>query len=272
MLMKARHLNALLCFLLVLIFPSRSQLLEKKPSSETYVGEIPTRHNQNGGGIWYFVTATNVKGAKAESEIRSVRTERRSTPEDDQGPLHQGVWASYSWSNLVSDDGFYSGWERGDVLSLAFMREGRGIQTLGAQLDYTYENRDYISAMVQWGPSTRENPVAFAFLAGVTGYRTSDPSFSRVRRPRQLTPILGGSMKFFPLDRVTVDLTASMKLRSENREANGETDVADDFLHHYEMGIRLYISPSLNFKAGYGVWRLGGYDNTSVRVGLGATF
>ena len=251
---------------------SSSQFLEKKPSSETYVGEIPTRQNQNGGDIWYFVTATNVKGAKAESEIRSVRTERRSTPNDEESPLHQGVWASHSWSNLVSSDGFYSGWERGDVLSLAFMREGRGIQTLGARLDYTYENPDYISAMVQWGPSTRENPGAFAFLAGVTGYRTSDPSFSRVRRPRQLTPILGGSMKFFPLDRVTVDLTASMKLRSENREANGETDFADNFLHHYEMGIRLYISPSLNFKAGYGMWRLGGYDNTSAQVGLGATF
>ena len=252
-------------------FP-RSQLSETSPSevlektsSGTYIAEIPKEHNQSEGYVWYFVAATTGSGVVSKTEDRMVETKATTQ-------LHQGVWASHSWSNLVSDDGFYSGWERGDVLSLAFMREGRGIQTLGAQLDYTYENRDYISAMVQWGPSTRENPVAFAFLAGVTGYRTSDPSFSRVRRPRQLTPILGGSMKFFPLDRVTVDLTASMKLRSENREANGETDFADDFLHHYEMGIRLYISPSLNFKAGYGMWRLGGYDNTSAQVGLGATF
>ena len=253
-------------------FP-RKQLSESSPyatlenkSSDTYVGKIPKERTREEGYIWFFVMATTEKGLKSQSEDSVIEIKEPTTR------MHQGVWASHSWSNLVSDDGFYSGWERGDVLSLAFMREGRGIQTLGAQLDYTYENPDYISAMVQWGPSTRENPVAFAFLAGVTGYRTSDPSFSRVRRPRQLTPILGGSMKFFPLDRVTVDLTASMKLRSEVREANGESDLADDFLHHYEMGIRLYISPSLNFKAGYGMWRLGGYDNTSVRVGLGATF
>ncbi len=248
---------------------SSSQLLEKKPTSDTYEGKIPIRNIHDEGHLWYFVSANTKQGMESKSEVRSVEIVKSSNSVDIR---HQGVWASHSWSNLVSDDGFYSGWERGDVLSLAFMREGRGIQTLGAQLDYTYENRDYISAMVQWGPSTRENPVAFAFLAGVTGYRTSDPSFSRVRRPRQLTPILGGSMKFFSLDRVTVDLTASMKLRSAIGEANGESDFADDFLHHYEMGIRLYISPSLNFKAGYGMWRLGGYDNTSAQVGLGATF
>ena len=253
-------------------FP-RSQLSETSPSevlektsSGTYIAEIPNEHNQSEGYVWYFVAATTGSGVVSKTEDRMVETKEPTIQ------VHQGVWASHSWSNLVSDDGIYSGWERGDVLSLAFMREGRGFQTLGAQLDYTYENRDYISAMVQWGPSTRENPVAFAFLGGITGYRRSDTSFSRTRQPTEITPILGGSMKFFPLDRVTVDLTASMKLQSEIREANRESNFANDFLHHYEMEIRLYMSPSLNFKAGYGIWRLGGYDNTSVRVGLGATF
>ena len=80
-------------------------------------------------------------------------------------------------------------------------------------------------------------------------------------------------MRFFPLDRVALDLTGTMKLRSDDSTpADREPSFADDFLHHYEMGIRLYISPSLNLKAGYGRWRFGGYDNASVQVGLGATF
>ena len=172
----------------------------------------------------------------------------------------------------MSSDGFYSGWERGDVLSLAFLSEGKGFQTLGARLDYTYENTDYISAIVQWGPSTRENPVSFAFLAGAAGHRPSDPSFSRVRQSTQFTPLLGGSVKFYPFGRVAVDATASVRLQSENGAADRESSFIEEYLHHYEMGIRLYISPSLNLRAGYGRWRYGEYDNASVQVGLGNTF
>ena len=79
-------------------------------------------------------------------------------------------------------------------------------------------------------------------------------------------------MKFFPLDRVALDLSGTMKLRSADTTADRDPSFADDYLHHYEMGIRLYISPSLNLKAGYGRWRYGEYDNASVQVGLGATF
>ncbi len=245
---------------------SPSKLLENR-SSETYFGIIPKEHNRNEGYIWYFVAATSETGMESKTEDRIVEVKKPATR------THQGVWASHSWSNLASDDGFYSGWERGDVLSLAFLREGKGVDTLGAQLDYTYENPDYIGATVQWGPSARDASVVFAFLAGAAGYRSSDPEFSRVRQSRQITPLLGGSMRFFPLDRVALDLTGTMKLRSDDSTpADREPSFADDFLHHYEMGIRLYISPSLNLKAGYGRWRFGGYDNASVQVGLGATF
>ena len=244
---------------------SPSTILENK-SSDTYFGKIPKERTREEGYIWYFVSATTENGLITKSDDRVVEVREPATR------MHQGVWASHSWSNLVSDDGFYSGWERGDVLSLAFLREGKGFQTLGAQLDYTYQNPDYISAMVQWGPSTRENPAAFAFLGGITGYRSSDPSFSRVRQSSQITPLLGGSLKFYPLDRVTVDVTGSVRLQSENSAADRESNFADDYLHHYEMGIRLYISPSLNLKAGYGNWRYGEYDSASVQVGLGATF
>ena len=245
---------------------SPSTMLENGSSSDTYIGEIPRESNREEGYIWYFVTAITAQGMKSKSEDRVLEVKKPTTR------THQGVWASHSWSNLASNDGFYSGWARGNVLSLAFLSEGKGSQTLGVQLDYTYDNPDYISATAQWGPSTRENPVAFALLAGATGRRSSDPSFSRVRQSRQFTPLLGGSVKFYPLDRVVVDATASVKLQSENGAADRESSFTEDFLHHYEAGIRLYISPMLNLRAGYGRWRLGEYDNASMQIGLGATF
>ena len=91
-------------------------------------------------------------------------------------------------------------------------------------------------------------------------------------RPAQLTPLVGGSLKFYPLDRVVVDVTASIKLRFENSAAGRNSSFTKEYLHHYEMGIRLYISPTLNLKAGYGEWRIGEYNNTSVQIGLGSTF
>ena len=246
---------------------SPSTILESKSGTDTYTGKIPKDRNLQEGYIWFFVMVTTERGMKSPSEDSVIEVR------DLEPPMHQGIWASHSWSNLASDDGFYSGWERGDVLSLAFLREGKGVDTLGAQLDYTYENPDYIGATVQWGPSARDASVVFAFLAGAAGYRSSDPEFSRVRQSRQITPLLGGSMRFFPLDRVALDLTGTMKLRSDDSTpADREPSFADDFLHHYELGIRLYISPSMNLKAGYGRWRFGGYDNASVQVGLGATF
>ena len=281
--------------------------LETTNTPEIYAGTIPRSDVRATGIFSYFVAAADREGNVLRSEVRSVTIRRRddslimgvdSPPEDSviappgsagtgmvskteekmietkepASQKHQGVWAIHSWSNVVGSEGFYSGWERGNVVSLAFLQEGRGFQTLGAQLDYTYENPDYISAIVQWGPSTRENPVSFAFLAGATGHRPSDPSFSRVRQSRQFTPLLGGSVKFYPLGRVAVDATASVRLQSENASADRESSFIEEYLHHYEAGIRLYISPTLNLEAGYGRWRLGEYDNASVQVGLGATF
>ena len=252
-------------------FP-RKQLSEKSPytvlenkSSGMYIGNIPKERTRDEGYIWYFVMVTPANGLKFKSEDKVVEVK-------DSPPEHKGVWASHSWSNVVGNEGFYSGWERGNVVSLAFLQEGKGFQTLGARLDYTYENPDYISAIVQWGPSTRENPVSFAFLAGAAGYRSSDPSFSGIRQSSQITPLLGGSLKLFPMDRVTLDVTGSVRLQSENAAANRDANFIEEYLLHYEAGIRLYITPSLNLKAGYGRWRYGEYDNASVQIGLGNTF
>ena len=51
---------------------STFQRLKAKLSSDTYIGEIPVWHNLAEGDIWYFVTATNVEGTSAKSEIRMV--------------------------------------------------------------------------------------------------------------------------------------------------------------------------------------------------------
>ena len=246
---------------------SPSKTLENKSSSDTYIGEIPKEHNREEGYIWYFVMATTEKGTESKSPDGVIEVKEPTTR------MHQGVWASHSWSSYASKDSHFNpDWERKDVASIAYLSEGKGFQTLGAQLDFPYENTVNTSATIQWGPPMKESPMGFAFLGGIAGYRSSEPSSSPTIQSTQITPILGGSLKFYPLDRVVVDLTGLIKLRSENSDADRNSSVTKEYLHHYEMGIRLYISPTLNLKAGYGEWRIGEYNNTSVQVGLGATF
>ena len=188
-------------------------------------------------------------------------------------PLHQGLWASYGWSNdLITDKSASSNWDGGNIIRLSYLREGRTYWTLGAQLDLPYDNPVNTSGIVRWGPPLGESPVSFAVLVGAAGYRTSDTSFSRTSESTQITPIIGGSLKLYPLDNVTFDLTGTFKLQSENNAAGRASGFLDDYLHHYEIGLRLYISPTANFKVGIGNWRIGEYDNTSVQIGLGATF
>ena len=245
---------------------SLSAILENK-SSGTYVGKIPKEHNREEGYIWYFVMATTEKGVPSQTEDSVIEVKKLPTWRQ------KGVWASHSWSSYVQNDPpRNSDWARGDVVGLAYLSEGKGFHTLGARLDFPYENSANTSAAIQWGPRLKDSHIAFAFLAGVAGYRSSDASFSRARQSTEITPLLGGTLKFYPLDRATIDLTGSIKLRSENGAGSRETDFTRTHLHHYEMGIRLYISPTLNLRAGYGMWRLGDYDNTSVLIGLGSTF
>ena len=247
---------------------SPSKMLENKSSSDTYIGEIPKEHNREGGYIWYFVSATTEKGVKSQTEDSVIEVKNLPTWR------HEGVWASHSWSSYVQNNPpLNSDWARGDVVSLAYLMEGKGFQILGAQLDFGYENSINTSAIVQWGPRMKESAIAFAFLAGIAGYRDSDSDLvQNSNRPTQLTPLVGSSLKFYPLDRVVVDVTGSIKLRSENSDADRNSSFTKEYIHHYEMGMRIYISPTLNLKAGYGEWRIGEYNNTSVQVGLGATF
>ncbi|MDE0297658.1 MAG: hypothetical protein OXN17_03425 [Candidatus Poribacteria bacterium] len=236
--------------------------LKHLSSTNTYVGEIPKEHNQQAESISYFVTASDSLGQESRTPDRSLRVN-----------LNERVWASHSWSNDVSKNGsLNSHWERGNVFSIAYLSEGKDFQTLGAQLDFAYKNPENTSAIVQWGPRIKESNVSFALHGGIVGYRRSDVGSLQVTYSNHITPVLGGSLKYYPLDGVAIDLTGSMRLRSASGAGDRDSGIIKNYLHHYGLGIRLYTNSTLNFTAAYGRWRVGEYENASVQIGLGFTF
>ena len=188
---------------------SRDRLSESSPfrilSEDSplgkYRGIIPTDDNEKEQTIWYFVKVTDALGGEAASEIRMVRVRK---------PL--GIWTSHSWSNYISKNGsINSDSERGNVFSIAYLSEGKDSQTLGAQLDFAYEHPENTSAIVQWGPRLKESSVSFALRGGIAGYRHFDSGSPQATYSNQFTPVLGGSLRLYPLDGVVVDVTGLMR-------------------------------------------------------------
>ena len=253
-----------------------------KTASSRYTGHIPPQSKT--GYIWYYLTATDEAGNERESkkrhlEIKSaekpriVRPSRQRTPTvpnasetshtkksfttgtDEPGsPIHQIIWANHAWSSVFEDGASVSG---GNMFRLAYLREGKTRQTLGAQLNFSYQNPENASVTVQWEPALEKSPVTFMFLGGVARYRSSDTD------PTHITPILGARLKLYPLDRITIDVTSSIKLRSVFDTTH---------LYHYEMGVRVNITHRLNLRIGYGQWYLGNQNITNMQVGIGVTF
>lgn len=242
--------------------PYENSRLKHLSSTNTYVGGIPKEHNQQEESISYFVKATDALGQESRTPDRSLRVN-----------LNERVWASHSWSNDVSKNGsLNSHWERGNVFSIAYLSEGKDFQTLGAQLDFAYENPENTSAIVQWGPRIKESNVSFALQGGIAGYRRFESGPPRVAYSNQITPVLGGSLRWYPLDGVVVDVTGLMRLRSASGAGNKDSGIINNYLHHYGLGIRLYANSTLNFTAAYGRWRVGEHENASVQIGLGVSF
>ena len=196
-------------------------------------------------------------------------------------PFHQGIWASHGWSEDIHDNGgLVSKWDRGDILSFSYLSEGKGHRTLGVQLDFSYQVPANMNATVQWGPAIREGTVGLALLGGVSRYRDADSGRLQSRWTgretsdgvNHITPFLGASLKLYPLDSVTVDIASSIKLKTVDPFSNGESDFVAKHLHHYEMGVRVYIIPTVSLKVGYGKWYLGNRSNASFQIGLGVTF
>ena len=247
-------------------------LTQNRLGSDIYIGHIPAQYEA--GYIWYYLTATDEE--ENESKTKKIRLviQRDSSippkiPEEPRQPhtpsitdrtktiVRQGVWANYAWSSNVFDNGAsVFDWNRGDAISFSYLREGRSYRTFGAQLDYSYQNPSNVNATLQWGPNLGKSPIVFTFLGGVTGYSNPNESI-------YITPILGAGLKYYPLDRVTVDVTGSLKFQS-----NFDTT----YLHHYEIGTRIYITDSLNLEFGYSQWHLGGENIKRMQIGLGITF
>ena len=264
--------------------------LEREVSSDIYSGEIPAQRSAP-GFVWCYVTAIDEGNNERRSDVRRIRIvkprEKRpmiqSKAEDSttEHLLHQGLWVSHGWAeDLQRNDRSVSRWDRGDLVRLSYLREGKGYQTLGVNLDYSYQIPDNINATIEWGPAIKDGAIAFAFLGGVARNRSTDSGLfeanhgarSALDDPTQITPFLGASLKLYPLDTVTVDVAGSIKLRSIDTFSSGESNSIEKHLQHYEMGIRVYVTPTLNLTVGYGKWYLGNRGNASVQIGLGVTF
>ena len=252
--------------------PSNSlngQKLSEEGTSDIYTIDIT---QPKAGYIWYYLTATDEEGKESRSEQILIKI--GEPPGGELRPkIHQGIWANYA--HVLEDGAFVSDWGGDNMLSFAYLREGKTHQTLGAQLDFSYQNLQNASATVQWGPALQKSPIVFTFLGGIARYKSSDtdrfetneatPTLTRntSEESTHITPILGASLKLYPADRVTIDAAGSIKLRSVFDTTH---------LYHYEMGIRVYIARGLNLRIGYGQRHLGDRNITNVQVGLGVTF
>ena len=229
-----------------------------KNTLDIYTGHISPQREV--GYIWYYLTATDKEGNEDETEKRvlEIKYSSRYTPKPtptrpvepstDQSSsppiVHQGIWTSHAWSDDVLKGGSSTfGLEQGNAFSFAYLREGKTHQTFGAQLDLYYQNSLNPSITFQWGPALGKSPIVFAFLGGFAGD----------------TPFLGTSLKLYPVDRVSIDITLLRSVLDTTHP------------YHYEMGIRVYKTRELNLQIG-SQWNLGNGNITKMQIGLGFTF
>ena len=227
---------------------SNSQTMSEEGSSGMYAMDISF---SRAGSVEYYLTATDEAGNERKSESRQIKIEESVVdPPPRPPPIYQGIWAS-----VAADNASISGSEGSYMLRVAYLREGKTHPTLGAQLDFS-PDRTNMSAMFQWGPALGESDVAFTLLGGIAAYEDSP-------RSTHTTPIFGGAVKFYPRDKIVIDATSSIKFRS---------DFDETYFYHYEIGGRVYITPRLNLRVGYGKLYLGNQDIATMQIGLGYTF
>ena len=285
----------------VYLSPVNSQKLTEEGGSGIYTIDITIRE---AGSVRYYLTATDETGNRSESESRQIEIK---APTDDRGdenrvksetaeikqgevseevapreerkkiesrdpspavpvdspeespvmasiyPMYQGVWVSAAGYNASHLD-----WEGDKMFRLAYLREGKHQPTLGAQLDFSHPDNTNVSATIQWGPALEKSNVAVTFLGGIAKYEANSRT-----RTIHTTPILGAGLKLYPSDKIAVDATGSIKVRS---------DFDATYFYHYEMGVRIYITPRLNLRAGYSKSYLGRRNTSTTQIGLGFTF
>ena len=249
---------------------SSRQKMSQENSSDVYTTQITVSQP-----LRYYLIVTDEAGNISESESRRIEIKGASVEVDDdeeseleQGedntptdsgrtendpsvsPVYQGIWASVSAeaASTSAGDGSY-------MFGLAYLREGKTHPTLGAQLDFS-PDRTNMSAMLQWGPALGKHRVAFALLGGVAQYEDFPGS-------THTTPIFGGGLKLYPLDKIAINATSLIKFPS---------DFETTRLYSYEVGIRFYITRELSLRAGYGQLFLGDRNIPTIQFGLGYTF
>ena len=218
-------------------------------------------------------TVTDDEGDESEVESKPIETKPEEEPEEVKPrdphptipayspeepplmpptyPMYQGVWVSAANSNSSLHDR-----EEDKMFRLAYLREGKNQPTLGAQLDFSHPGNTNVSATIQWGPALGESNVAFTFLGGIAKYEADIWA-------THTTPVLGAGLKLYPGDKIAIDATGSIKFRS---------DFDTTSLYHYEIGARVYITPRLNLRVGYGKLFLGTQDIATMQIGLGLIF
>ena len=271
--------------------PANSQKLTDEDGSGIYTIDITV---SEAGFLQYYLTATDEAGNKSESESRQIEIKivtddganeikiesepakikpREESEEIEQGdrpgtisagppeessltpptsPIYQGLWVSIANSSSILD------WEVEKMFRLAYLREGKNHPTLGAQLDFSHPENTNVSAMIQWGPDLKKSDAAFTLLGGVAKYETNIATGETYT-----TPILGAGLKFYPQEKIAIDATGSIKVPSAP-----DTTI----LYHYEMGARVYITPRLNLRVGYGKSYLGKQNIATMQIGLGFIF
>ena len=255
----------------------RRRILTKSRSG-IYTGSIPSQSEP--GYIWYYLIATDENGNQGGSpespnKIKiqvsypklppdipdnETETSREPPPSESDSRMHkptvrQGIWATL-WGTFGGGS-FNFDWSRGDVLSFAFLREGRTHYTFGTQFDFNFENELNGSAILEWGPALGKSPIALTGLGGLAGYNISDDS-------TYITPILGASVKCYPLDGFTVEAIGSLKPFPSVFDTTP--------IYRWEVGMRIYMHHLLNLKVGYGEWYVSNRSIKRVQIGLGRTF
>ena len=269
--------------------PTNSQKLTEEDDSDRYTITITIGE---AGYVRYYLTATDDAGNKSESESRQIeikvaiddrRTERKvgsepveirpgEEPEEvkprtphpiipadssEGAPLMPPIYPMYQggWVSGASNTSSILDWKENKMFRLAYLREGKNQPTLGAQLDFSYPDNT-VSVIVQWGPALKESNAAFMFLGGVAKYDANTLAI-------HTTPILGAGLKFYPQAKIAIDATSSIKFQS---------DFDTTRLYHYEVGARIYITPRLNLRVGYGKLFLGEKNIDTMQIGLGFIF
>ena len=239
-----------------------SELSEKAPGIYTIDIAAPEV-----GDISYHFTATDQAENSSESKKRRIEIKPESEqtlPPPPPPPIrHQGIRANFALSNDFFKDGPSAfDWGRGSLLGIAYLYEGKNCLTFGGQLDFP----DWTNKL--------SNPI----LTGQLGYSWEKFGLAGLGRGRisdNSTYSLGGSLKLYPWDRVTIDFTGSINLQSVSDARTNGASISDlldtTHLDHYEIGIRFYYWRPVILRVGFGGWHLG-RNTTGVQIGFGYTW